>query len=224
MSDSIGTIFKNRKMNTDKLLTYGFEKTDDVFRLKIQLQEQDFILNVMVSSRGEVTTEITDTALNEPYTLHLAGGVSGSFVGGIRLQYEEILTDIAEHCFDSDIFKKEMTARLIEYVRKTYGDELEFLWKSSPNNAVWRRKDTKKWYAVLLTVQAEKLGIDSGEVIEILDFRVKPEELEKLVDDKMYYPGYHMNKKHWCTIVLDGSVEFEEICSRIEDSYLLAVK
>lgn len=224
MSDVIHTIFKDKKMNHGKLLAYGFKKSNNGFFLEKPLREEDFILNVMVSSKGEVTTEIIDTALNEPYTLHLAGGASGSFVGGIRLQYEAILTDIAENCFDSDIFKKEMTGRLITYVREQYGDELEFLWKSSPNNAVWRRKDTKKWYAVLLTVQGEKLGIDSDGTVEILDFRVEPGELEKLVDYKMYYPGYHMNKKHWCTIILDGSVEFEEICGRIGDSYLLAVK
>ena len=211
MRDVIRTIFKDKKMNQEKLLAYGFKKCDSGFFLKKQLREEDFILNVMVSTKDEVTTEIIDTALNEPYTLHLAGGASGSFVGGIRLQYEEILTDIAENCFDSDIFRKEMTGRLIAYVREQYGDELEFLWKSTPNNAVWRRKDTKKWYAALLTVQAEKLGLDSDETVEILDFRVEPGELEKLVDYKLYYPGYHMNKKHWCTIILDGSVEFEAV-------------
>ena len=33
-----------------------------------------------------------------------------------------------------------------------------------------------------------------------------------------------MNKKHWYTILLDDSVPLEEICRRIDRSYLLAVK
>lgn len=37
----------------------------------------------------------------------------------------------------------------IEYVRKKYGDELEFLWTKFPDNAAWRRKDNRKWYGVL---------------------------------------------------------------------------
>lgn len=37
-------------------------------------------------------------------------------------------------------------------------EELEFLWPKSPDNAIFRRPDNKKWYAVLLTVQKEKLG------------------------------------------------------------------
>jgi len=34
-------------------------------------------------------------------------------------------------------------------------------------------------------------------------------------------PGYHMNKKHWNTIVIDGSVSRSMIQSWIDDSYEL---
>lgn len=37
-------------------------------------------------------------------------------------------------------------------------------------------------------------------------------------------PGYHMNKKHWNTVALDGSMPDEEIFSMIDDSYALVVK
>ena len=37
-------------------------------------------------------------------------------------------------------------------------------------------------------------------------------------------PGYHMNKKHWNTIKLDGSVPNEEIKAMIDHSYVLVVK
>ena len=43
-----------------------------------------------------------------------------------------------------------------------------------------------------------------------------------MIDKKRYFPGWHMNKKHWYTIILDGSVSTEEICSRIDESYRLA--
>lgn len=32
-------------------------------------------------------------------------------------------------------------------------------------------------------------------------------------------PGYHMNKKHWNTIVVDGSVPFKQIKEWIDHSY-----
>jgi predicted DNA-binding protein (MmcQ/YjbR family) len=37
-------------------------------------------------------------------------------------------------------------------------------------------------------------------------------------------PGYHMNKRHWNTIILDGSIAAAEILSMIDDSYALVVK
>ncbi len=37
-------------------------------------------------------------------------------------------------------------------------------------------------------------------------------------------PGYHMNKKHWNTIIIDGSLPDKEIVTMIDDSYGLVVK
>lgn len=101
---------------------------------------------------------------------------------------------------------------------------MEYLWEKFPDNAVWRRKDNQKWYGALLTVSRRKLGCSSDEVVEIIDLRGTPEELEEFVDGQHYFPGWHMNKKHWYTIILDGSVPSDEICQRIDESYALAKK
>ena len=37
-------------------------------------------------------------------------------------------------------------------------------------------------------------------------------------------PGYHMNKKHWNTVVLDGVIPEKEIQKMIDDSYALVVQ
>jgi predicted DNA-binding protein (MmcQ/YjbR family) len=36
-------------------------------------------------------------------------------------------------------------------------------------------------------------------------------------------PGYHLNKRHWITVTLDGSVTDDEVRMWIEDSYDLVV-
>jgi predicted DNA-binding protein (MmcQ/YjbR family) len=36
-------------------------------------------------------------------------------------------------------------------------------------------------------------------------------------------PGYHLNKRHWNTITLDGSLADALVCDLIEDSYDLVV-
>ncbi|WP_228397919.1 MmcQ/YjbR family DNA-binding protein [Limnobaculum xujianqingii] len=69
-----------------------------------------------------------------------------------------------------------------------------------------------------------KLGLDGEERIEILDLRMDPDDIIVLTDGKKYFPGFHMNKKHWITIRLDGSVSVDEIFMRIDNSFKLAVK
>jgi predicted DNA-binding protein (MmcQ/YjbR family) len=37
-------------------------------------------------------------------------------------------------------------------------------------------------------------------------------------------PGYHMNKKHWNTIIVDGSLTTKQLQSFVDDSYGLVAK
>jgi predicted DNA-binding protein (MmcQ/YjbR family) len=37
-------------------------------------------------------------------------------------------------------------------------------------------------------------------------------------------PGYHMNKKHWNTVMIDGTIPDKEIFSWIDHSYNLVMK
>lgn len=222
--DIINAIFKNKKINFDKLKSYGFVESPNGYSFSQSLSADGFIMNIEVSRFGDISTQIIDTEMNEPYTLHLVEDAVGGFVGKIKAEYEDTLTDIANSCSEPDIFKADMTKRLIKYISEKYNDELEFLWEKFPDNAIVRRKDNKKWYVLFCTVSRRKIGFDSDEKVEITDIRLTPERIEKEVDSKKILPGYHMNKKHWITIVLDGSVEFDEICRRIDESYELAKK
>lgn len=217
-------IFKNRKLNTAKLIAYGFEKQGEIYTYSVELSDGQMKLTVTVANNGVITTTVIDNTYGEEYVLHRVAGATGSFVGQIKTEYEAVLEDIATKCFDLEIFKTKQAKDIIAYVREKYGDKLEFLWEKFPDNAIWRRKDNKKWYGALLTVKANKLGLDGDTPIEILDLRIKTEDIEATVDNTHFFMGYHMNKKHWYTILLDGSIPTEEICRRIDESYLLAKK
>ncbi|MEO6671233.1 MAG: MmcQ/YjbR family DNA-binding protein [Ferruginibacter sp.] len=49
---------------------------------------------------------------------------------------------------------------------------------------------------------------------------VKAIELREEYPDSIL-PGYHMNKKHWNTIIVDGTVPKKLLVEMIRDSYLL---
>lgn len=220
--DKLGVIFKNRKVIFSKLAGYGFKKSGASYKFTRTLSPSGFELTVTINKSGKVSAVVTDPDTGE-YTLHLTDS-AGSFVGEIREEYERTLSEIAEACFERDVFKSEQTKRLIEYVRERYGRELEFLWEKYDDAAIWRRGDTGKWFAVIMKIPRSKLGLSSDEMVEIIDLRLPPEEMPSLVDGKRYFGGWHMNKKHWYTIILDGSVPFEELCERIDVSYSLAIK
>ena len=59
--------------------------------------------------------------------------------------------------------------------------------------------------------------------MEAIDLRVPPESADAIAADSRLLPGYHMNKKSWFTIVLDGSVPKDEILAWLRRSYELAV-
>ena len=181
-------------------------------------------LRVSIDKCGNIDTSVTDLETGDPYTLFLVEDAVGSFVGFVREEYERVLEDIAAKCCVKRVFKSKCADDVIEYVRDKYGDELEFLWEKFDDNAIWRRKDNNKWYGAVLTVAKCKIGLDGEERVEILDLRISPQEVESIIDYKRYFPAYHMNKKSWITIPLDGSLELEEIFRRIDESYILAKK
>ncbi|MDE6075622.1 MAG: MmcQ/YjbR family DNA-binding protein, partial [Clostridia bacterium] len=134
------------------------------------------------------------------------------------------LEDIAEKCAERQVFKSTVTHAIFDYVYKKYGDSPEYLWEKFPDCAIIRRKDNAKWYCAERPVKACKIGLEGQQILEVVDLRCDPEELLKLIDNRRYFAGYHMNKKHWLTIPLDGTVPVEEICSRLDQSYVLAKK
>jgi len=207
-----------------KLSAFGFELCAEGYCYVREILDGQFRLTVTVATDGTVKTELVDSATDEPYTLHLYEGASGAFVGSVREAYESVLDEIAESCYVREVFHTDAARAVIAYARRQYGDELEFLWEKYEGNAVLRRKDNRKWYAALLTVQAKKLGLKRDGTVFVIDLRADPEEIPLLVDGIRYFNGYHMNKKHWISIVLDGSVPDGEISKRLDESYLLAKK
>jgi len=77
---------------------------------------------------------------------------------------------------------------------------------------IFKVKD--KWFG-LLTEREGSLQIN---------LKCDPDEALILRDlFKSVVPGYHMNKKHWNTIILDGTIPEKEIEAMIYSSYVLIV-
>ncbi|WP_105169079.1 MmcQ/YjbR family DNA-binding protein [Pseudoalteromonas sp. T1lg23B] len=85
---------------------------------------------------------------------------------------------------------------------------------------VYKVKD--KMFATL--AQGKAMGDTHGETWRI-NLKCDPDEAQALRDIfPSVLPGYHMNKKLWNTVLLDGSIPQGEIERMIDNSYLLVVK
>ena len=76
-------------------------------------------------------------------------------------------------------------------------------------------KVVKKMFA-LVSLDANPLSIN---------LKCDPDDAQILRSHfKAIIPGYHMNKDHWNTVILDGSLEVDLVKKLIDDSYFLVVK
>ena len=214
---------KRRKPIPEKLTAYGFEKEGNMFRYSREIRDGEFTLTLEIGKDGAIGTELIEKETGEEYVLYKTNA-SGAYVGGIRAAIGEVVGDVTGKCYETSVFRTEQAQMLREFVRETYGDELEFLWTQFPDNAVWRRKDNRKWYGAILTVEGRKLGLESERIEEIVDLRMDPKEAEEILSRANYYPGWHMNKKSWYTLILDGSISDGELKERLGESYRLAGK
>lgn len=112
---------------------------------------------------------------------------------------------------------------IFEYVKEKYNTIQEYPWKKYPLYAVLKHNNNK-WYGIVINISKERLGLEGKEEIDILDIKCLPEMIGNLRLSKGFLPVYHMNKEHWITILLDGSVESEKIKQLIDLSYELTKK
>jgi predicted DNA-binding protein (MmcQ/YjbR family) len=220
----IDEIFARRAVDVPALRAYGFVPNGRGHIYSCDVLGGDFTLSVKVSAQGHVSAAVTDAATHEDYLLHRVASASGPFVGQLRKAYELKLTDIAEKCFVADVFQSPQAKAVIRYVKDRYQSELEFLWPRFPDNAIFRRADNQKWFGALLVVENKKLGLSDGGSGDIMDVKMRPEDIAALVDHRTYFPGFHMNKAHWVTVRLNDAVPTPELFQRIDDSYRLSEK
>lgn len=110
---------------------------------------------------------------------------------------------------------------LLQYAAKQYGTKPECLWLSKPNYAVLRHNDNRKWYAVLMDVPREKLGLSGEDPIDILDVKCDPLLAGSLRMEAGILPAYHMNRDNWITVLLDGTVDPDRLQFLLDQSYTL---
>ena len=110
----------------------------------------------------------------------------------------------------------------LEYCLTTYGTLPDYPFDEDFETAVLRHKDNRKWYAIVMRVSRRKFGIDSDEVIDVVNLKLPTEMFGSFGASDGVYPAYHMNKLHWISVLLPDAPE--EVVSFLTNASFEATK
>ena len=206
------------------LLSASIAKTDSAGYIQFPLMVAPLECHVSISAKGVVSERVLDSESGDEYTLYRVANANGRFVGLVRKAVTSLLKRLAASCFERNVFIQNQSRELLETVRSQWGEELEFLWEDSPESAVLRRADTGKWYAVMMRLPKRKFGLADDSISEFILLRIPNEKRDTTLADRRFLSAFHMNKRTWFAIQLDGHMKITEILHLVECSRDQAVK
>ena len=110
---------------------------------------------------------------------------------------------------------------VLTYIKKKYKILPEYPWRRYDDNAVFRHADNKKWFALVMSVQRDKLGLDGDEWIDVINLKIDDMFFrDMIIQEDGIMPAYHMNKMHWITVLLDGTVQEDNVFQLIDMSFM----
>lgn len=115
--------------------------------------------------------------------------------------------------------------KVVEYIEEGYGAEPERLWVEYPEYVVFRHapkgSGKGKWFCLIANATYGQLGLDGNpdEVIFAAVVKCDPDLIMELIHEPGFSRGYHMNKRTWLTVALDGTVPESDIKKLVENSF-----
>lgn len=114
-----------------------------------------------------------------------------------------------------------MRERIFSYINRKYKASPEYPWADDDRDAVFRHRDNKKWFALVMEVKKEKLGLSGDGYVDVINLKIDDRMFHDILTRKPgIFPAYHMNKEHWISVLLDGTVETDMLYDLIDVSFL----
>ena len=113
---------------------------------------------------------------------------------------------------------------LQRYIFDHYSTEPDYPWADAPNHAVFRHGGNRKWFALVLDVPRNKLGLPGTQMIDVVNLKCDPDRAEALrLTNPEILPGFYMDKRRWIACLLDGELPDELLRQLAGESYRLIV-
>ena len=95
---------------------------------------------------------------------------------------------------------------ILRYARESCGTEPDCPFSGDTETLVLRHADNGKWFALLMRVKNASLGLPGEGATDVMNVKTDPALGVSLRAQRGILPAYHMNREHWVSVLLDGSV------------------
>ena len=218
-------VFRHRKPDPDRMLDAEFVRVEGGYLMEAKLPSGDFLARLFIGDDGRVEGKLFDLLNDEEYAPLRNGTFRGPYVESVRSAYAEWLFAVAERCSAPRDFAQGQADRILEAIRKRYGATPDFPWKDEPYRrfAVLRHADTGKWFALIASFHRTVLEKEAPEeeIVDAVNLKIRPEDGDALRARPGIFPAYHMNRRHWITVALDGRLSDDDVLELIETSFRL---
>ena len=212
-------IFRSGKIKGESLSAAGFTTTDgNTYKMHASVSNGTFNAEIFLSlSEQTLTAHLFDSATAEKYALFDMSSSHGAFVASLREEVQKIIDGIKSQCFETNDLKDDFIA----YLKSHFSAEPDYPWPDdAPHSFVFRCPNTK-WFALVMKITYRQLGLTGDEKVWAVNMKASPDAIPNLVDRKSIFPAWHMNKKHWITVLLTAATDFKTLCDLTEKSYTL---
>ena len=212
-------IFRSAKIKKDSLETAGFVTTDGTtYTMNTTVSNATFNANFTLSlSEQTLTVHLFDSATSERYALFDMPNAHGAFIAALREEVQQIIDNIKSKCFETNDLKDDYIA----WIKNQFGAEPDYPWPDDAPYSFVFRCPNEKWFALVMRIKYRQLGLNGDEEVWVVNIKAEQDTIPTLIDRKSIFPAWHMNKKHWITVLLTAATDFEKLCELTQKSYEL---
>ena len=208
-------LIKNKSIDMGAAMQTGFVK--DANDSNAVIYSHNLMNGLVVIIRltpNSLDVDVFDSIFKEKYA-PFYGGHGGA---AIKSEVREIVEQALSKCAQTVNLKMQ----IMQWLTSTYGTVPETPWEDYPSYYTFKTEHTGKWYALFMDVPAKALSLSGDQMLNVVNVKANPDTVKSAVDKVHVFPAYHMNKKHWLTVLLNATTDVGYLQNLLQNSYALS--
>lgn len=108
---------------------------------------------------------------------------------------------------------------MFDHIKSEYGVQPDYPWLDSPEGAVFRHGDNRKWFALSMPIPRRYAYPGEEGEVDAVNLKCDPVLSGMMRGEPGIFPAYHMNKVHWVTVLLDGTADDDRLKFLLHQSF-----